>query len=38
MDGHPNFDTKYSRFNALEAANEYIRHTYRDGWDLPPMP
>jgi hypothetical protein len=38
IDGHPHFDTKYARFNALEAANEYIRHTYRDGWDLPPMP
>ena len=35
IDGHPYFDTKYAEFNALEAANEYIRHTYREGWSLP---
>jgi hypothetical protein len=38
IDGHPHFDTKYARFNAVEAASEYVKHTYRDGWDLPPMP
>ena len=38
IDGHPYFDTKYAEFNALEAANEYIRHTYREGWSLPEMP
>ena len=32
IDGHPYFDTEYAEFNALEAANEYIRHTYREGW------
>jgi hypothetical protein len=38
IDGHPNFNTKYAKFNALECANEYIKHTYRDGWKLPSMP
>ncbi|MFA5817035.1 MAG: Gfo/Idh/MocA family oxidoreductase [Bacteroidales bacterium] len=38
IDGHPNFNTQYARFNALECASEYIRHTYRDGWNLPAMP
>lgn len=38
IDGHPYFDTKYAEFNALEAANEYIKHTYREGWSLPEMP
>ena len=38
IDGHPHFDTKYATLNALETANEYIRHSYRDGWKLPDMP
>jgi len=38
IDGHPHFDTKYAKLNALETANEYIRHTYRGGWKLPDMP
>ncbi|TSA36429.1 MAG: gfo/Idh/MocA family oxidoreductase [Porphyromonadaceae bacterium] len=38
IDGHPNFNTQYAKFNALECAGEYIRHTYRDGWNLPAMP
>lgn len=38
IDGHPNFDTKYAGFNASGAANEFIRHTYREGWSLPDMP
>jgi hypothetical protein len=37
-DGHPTFDKKYESFNALESANSYIKHTYRDGWQLPAMP
>jgi hypothetical protein len=37
-DGHPTFDKQYKTFNALASANEYIRHTYRDGWSLPAMP
>lgn len=36
--GHPHFTTQYQKFNALEQANEYIRHTYREGWNLPAMP
>jgi hypothetical protein len=35
IDGHPHFDTKYVTLNALESVEEYIRHTYRDGWSLP---
>jgi hypothetical protein len=37
-DGHPYSDVKYTTFNALETTNEYIKHTYRDGWSLPTMP
>jgi hypothetical protein len=36
--GHPNPNMKYETLNALEAAKEYIRHTYREGWKLPDMP
>lgn len=32
--GHPHFDTKYATMKAKPAAEEYIRHTYRDGWSL----
>jgi hypothetical protein len=38
IDGHPHFNTQYARFNALEAATGYIKHNYRDGWNLPAMP
>jgi len=38
IEGHPHFDEKTEKFNALAAANEYIRHTYREGWTLPDMP
>jgi hypothetical protein len=38
IDGHPHFNTQYARFNAQKAAGEYIKHTYRMGWDLPAMP
>jgi predicted dehydrogenase len=37
-EGHPTFDRKYAKFNALESAQEYIRNTYREGWSLPAMP
>ncbi|MDH6308938.1 hypothetical protein M2451_001604 [Dysgonomonas sp. PFB1-18] len=38
-DGHPTFDkTMTDPVNAVEFANELIRHTYRDGWKLPAMP
>jgi predicted dehydrogenase len=36
--GHPTFDKKYDTFNALESANSYIKHSYREGWKLPDMP
>lgn len=38
VDGHPTFDKKYQTFNALKSAEQYIKHTYREGWSLPPMP
>ena len=38
VDGHPHFNTQYITLNALEAANEYIKHNYREGWSLPEMP
>jgi len=38
IDGHPNFNTQYAAFNALEAAGDYIKHVYREGWTLPDMP
>ncbi len=38
IDGHPHFNTKYAKFKALDTANEYIKHTYRQGWNLPAMP
>ena len=38
IDGHPHFNTKYVTFNAAEAVNEYIQHTYREGWSLPEIP
>lgn len=38
IEGHPHFNTQYAKFNAKEAADEYIKHTYRNGWILPEMP
>lgn len=34
IDGHPHFDTKYKTIKARPAAEEYIKHTYRNGWNL----
>jgi len=34
VDGHPHFDTQYETINAKAAAEEYIKRTYRKGWDL----
>jgi hypothetical protein len=34
IDGHPHFDTQYATIKAKPAAEEYIRHTYREGWSL----
>ena len=38
-DGHPTFDKKWSEpVNAIEFAQEMIKHNYREGWKLVPMP
>ena len=34
INGHPHFDTQYATMKAKPAAEEYIRHTYREGWKL----
>lgn len=34
IDGHPHFDTQHETMNAKAAAEEYIRHTYREGWTM----
>lgn len=36
--GHPTFDRQFAEFNALEMANEWIKHTYHNGFSLPEMP
>ncbi len=33
IDGDPRFDTKYATMNAKEAAESYIKKTYREGWN-----
>lgn len=38
VDGDPHFDRQFSEFNALEMANEWIKHTYQNGFSLPEMP
>ncbi len=38
IDGDPKFDRRFADFNALEMANEWIRHTYENGFTLPDMP
>ncbi|HSI74341.1 MAG TPA: hypothetical protein VK957_00535, partial [Lunatimonas sp.] len=38
QNGRPSFDTQYVELDALASATEYIRHTYREGWNLPAMP
>ena len=34
IDGHPHFDTKYATINAKQAAEEYVKHNYREGWTM----
>ena len=34
INGHPHFDTQYATIEAKPAAEEYIKHKYRDGWKL----
>ena len=38
IDGDPRFDRRFGEFNALEAANEWVKHTYHNGFTLPDMP
>ncbi|MBZ4676440.1 MAG: oxidoreductase, partial [Anaerophaga sp.] len=38
-DGHPTFNKTWTDpVSAKAFAQELIKHTYRDGWSLPPMP
>ena len=38
-DGHPTFNKTWTDpVNAVEYANEMIKHTYKNGWKLPEMP
>jgi len=34
IEGHPHFDTQFATIKALPAAEEYIKHNYREGWKL----
>jgi predicted dehydrogenase len=38
LNGRPRFSNQYEVSNALEKATEFIKHNYREGWELPPMP
>ena len=38
IDGDPRFDRRFAEYNALESADEWIKHTYRNGYSLPDMP
>mgnify|MGYP002341543940 FL=1 len=38
IDGDPRFDRRYAEFSALDLVNEWIKHTYHNGYSLPPMP
>ena len=38
IDGDPKFDRRFADFNALDMANEWINHTYQNGFTLPEMP
>ncbi len=38
VDGDPRFIRDYVKLNAKESAEEWIKHTYRNGFTLPPMP
>lgn len=38
IDGNPKFNRKHVELNALETANEWIKHTYHNGFTLPEMP
>ncbi|WP_010664903.1 Gfo/Idh/MocA family protein [Marinilabilia salmonicolor] len=38
IDGDPKFQREYAEFNAKSMAEEWVKHTYRNGWSLPNMP
>lgn len=38
IDGDPRFDRRFVEMNAKEAAEEWIKHTYHNGFSLPEMP
>lgn len=38
IDGDPRFNRKYVELNAQDAAKEWIKHTYKNGFSLPAMP
>ena len=38
IDGDPRFDRRYAEFNAKQMAEEWIKHTYHNGYTLPDMP
>ena len=38
IDGDPRFDRRFAEFNAVELAEELVRHTYHNGYSLPDMP
>lgn len=37
IDGNPKFDRRFAEFNAAEMAEEWIKHTYENGFTLPKM-
>ena len=38
IDGDPKFDRRYAEFDAKALSEEWIRHTYHNGYSLPDMP
>ncbi len=38
IDGDPKFDRQFADFSAIDMANEWIKHTYENGFTLPSMP
>ncbi|MBQ1633229.1 MAG: gfo/Idh/MocA family oxidoreductase, partial [Bacteroidaceae bacterium] len=38
IDGDPRFDRRFADFNAREMAEEWVKHTYHNGFTLPDMP
>ena len=38
IDGDPKFDRQFATFNAKEMSEEWIKHTYQNGFSLPQMP